>query len=312
MNPGLLLSLHAAFVVAALAAVPSILAAEEPSVKSYTFKTLNGQEALQADVHRPAGDAVRPVVVFIHGGALMMGDRKMTPKPGSLFEALLNGGYVVVSIDYRLAPQAKLPAILEDVRDACEWVRKRGPELFRIDPEELFVMGQSAGGYLTMTAGYGVEPRPRALVSFWGYGDIAGKWYSQPDPFYLQQPLVTKEEAHKSAGSTLYLYCRQQGLWPKVLTGHDPKAEPKAFDAFCPVRNVTREYPPTLLIHGTKDTDVPYEQSAEMAKALAAKGVAHQFITIPDGGHGFGRRDAEVATRTYQQVVEFLNKHRKR
>jgi acetyl esterase/lipase len=234
----------------------------------------------------------------------------MSSSAGSLLEALLKAGYVVVSIDYRLAPQVKLPAILDDVGDACDWVRQRGPELFRIDPTNLFVMGQSAGGYLTMMAGVQVKPRPRALVSFWGYGDIVGAWYSEPDTFYRQQPLVTKSEA-ESGGAKLYLYCRQQGLWPNVLTLHDPHKEPHAFDPYCPVRNFTQDYPPTLLIHGTKDTDVPYELSVEMDKELSAKGVAHKFITIPDGGHGFGRNDSDIATRTYQQVVEFLKEHRR-
>jgi acetyl esterase/lipase len=242
----------------------------------------------------------------------MMGDRKMTPGPGSLLAEMLNAGYAVASIDYRLAPEVKLPAILEDVRDAFAWVRKRGPELFRIDPDNVFAMGQSAGGYLTLMAGFRVQPRPRALVSFWGYGDIAGPWYSRPDEFYRQQPLVTKDEAEKSGGGKLYLYCRQQGLWPQVLTGHDPDKEPRTFDPFCPERNVSREYPPTLLIHGTKDTDVPYELSAQMAKALAAQGVAHQLITVTNGGHGFSRRDQETAARTYQQVVQFLKKNQKR
>src|SRR5262249_32858510 len=150
--------------------------------------------ALQADVYRPPDDLVRPVIVFIHGGALMMGGRQMNAKPGSLFVTLLDAGYVVVSIDYRLASQVKLPAILDDVRDAFAWVRQRGPELFHADPNDLSVMGQSAGGYLTLMAGCRIQPRPRALVSFWGYGDIVGKWYSQPDAFYRQQPLVTKEE----------------------------------------------------------------------------------------------------------------------
>jgi acetyl esterase/lipase len=281
-------------------------------MKTYTFKTFDSAtNALQADVHQPPGDLVRPVIVFIHGGALMMGGRQLSAKPGSLLEALLNAGYVVVSIDYRLAPQVRLPAILEDLRDACAWVRLRGPELFHIDPDNLSVMGQSAGGYLTLMAGWRVQPRPRALVSFWGYGDIAGKWYSQPDAFYRRQPLVSKEEADATGGAKLYLYCRQQGLWPKVLTGCDAQTEPRAFDPFCPVRNVTRDYTPTLLIHGTKDTDVPYELSVQMDKELAAHGVAHQFITIPEGGHGFGKADTDVAARTYLQVVAFLNKHGK-
>jgi acetyl esterase/lipase len=288
-------------------------AADESTVKTYTYKTVaETGEGLEADVHHPPGDVRRPVIVFIHGGALMMGDRKMTPRPGSLLAALLGVGYVVVSIDYRLAPQVKLPAIIEDVRDACNWVRKSGPSLFQIDPDQLFVMGQSAGGYLTQMTGFVLQPRPRALVSFWGYGDIAGEWYGRPDPFYCKQPLVTKEEADRPGSGKLYLYCRQQGLWPKVLTGHDPDAEPSAFDPFCPVRNVTKDYPPTLLIHGTKDTDVPYALSVQMDKELTAKGVAHEFISIPEGGHGFRSKvDAEVAAQTYRQVVAFLGQYRR-
>src|SRR6267143_6935030 len=100
--------------LASFIALPLMARADEPTLKTYSFKTVSGQEnPLQADVHRPIGDALRPVVVFIHGGALMMGDRKMSAKPGSLFEALLNAGFVVVSIDYRLAPQVKLPTIIE-------------------------------------------------------------------------------------------------------------------------------------------------------------------------------------------------------
>src|SRR5207248_1290319 len=91
-----------------------------------------------------------------------------------------------------------------------------------------------------------------------------------------------------------YLYCRQNGLWPREVAGRDPAADPKAFDPWCPVRNVTLQYPPTLLVHGTKDTDVPYEQSALMAKELARHGVAHELVTIADGGHGFGGVRPEV------------------
>lgn len=261
---------------------------------------------LLADVYRSAGDQTRPVVIFIHGGALMMGNRGRSTNKGSLFDVLLRAGFAIVSIDYRLAPQVQLPAIIEDLVDACKWVREKGPILFHIDPKKIFVMGESAGGYLTQVAGYRVNPKPRALVSFWGYGDIAGDWYSRPDEFYRKQPLVPKAEADEKGGGKLYLYFRQNGLWPKVLTGHDPDTEPKAFDKFCPVRNVTKNYPPTLLVHGTKDTDVPYHLSVAMDKELTAKGVKHEFITIPDGGHGFGRNDADTAARTYGQVVKFL------
>jgi acetyl esterase/lipase len=156
----------------------------------------------------------------------------------------------VVSIDYRLAPETKLLAIIEDVRDAYRWTRETGAKLFRIDPERLAVAGGSAGGYLTLMTGFAVNPRPRALVSFWGYGDIAAPWYTRPDAFYSKQPAVPKEDAYGAVGSAVlseppdknqrgrfYLYCRQHGLWPKEVAGRDPDAEPRWFDRF--VRSAT-------------------------------------------------------------------------
>src|SRR5439155_13262304 len=135
---------------------------------------------------------------------------------------------VVVSIDYRLAPETKLPAILEDLHDACRWVRAQGPGLFAADAKRLAVMGESAGGFLTLAAGFRVEPRPGALVSFWGYGDVAGAWRSCPDPYYRRLPLVSKEAANAAAsntgvvvrrgdrrGSPFILYCRHNGGWTK-------------------------------------------------------------------------------------------------
>jgi dipeptidyl aminopeptidase/acylaminoacyl peptidase len=107
-----------------------------------------------------------------------------------------------------------------------------------------------------------------------------------------------------------YLYCRQHGRWPQEVVGLDPDRDPRAFDPYCPVRNVTPEFPPTLLLHGTGDTDVPYAQSAEMAAALAAAGVAHQLVTIPEGPHGFDRdgrvRDGSVAGRALDKALDFL------
>jgi acetyl esterase/lipase len=240
----------------------------------------------------------------------------------ALLRKLLDAGYAVVSIDYRLAPETKLPAILEDVQDAYRWVREKGPGLFNIDPKRVAVMGGSAGGYLTLAMGHRVEPRPAALVSFWGYGDVAGPWYSRPDPFYAKMPPVPKEEASKAVGgpvisesvgpnnrSRFYLYCRQQGLWPKEVAGLDPDKEPRAFDPFCPVRNVTAEYPPTLLVHGTKDTDVPFEQSAQMARELGRKGVAHELMTVKDAGHGLAGAEPSVVAQTQERVLAFLKKH---
>jgi acetyl esterase/lipase len=286
--------------------------------QTFTYKTVQKCE-IKADVYQGSVRPNQPIVVWIHGGALIMGHRGGIDR--ALLDRLLKAGYVVVSIDYRLAPETKLPAILEDVQDACNWVREKGPKLFSADPKRLAVMGGSAGGYLTLVTGYRVEPRPVALVSFWGYGDIASAWYAKPDPFYRRQPLVSKEEAYRSVGSTMlsessgkndrsrfYLYCRQQGLWPKEVAGHDPEKEPQAFDAFCPLRQVTAKYPPTLLVHGTNDTDVPYEQSELMAKELTRKGVKHEFLTVQGAGHGLAGAKPSVLADMRKQVVEFLNR----
>ncbi len=234
----------------------------------------------------------------------------------------LDAGFAVVSIDYRLAPETKLPAILDDVSDAYRWVRAEGPKLFRIDPNRIAVIGHSAGGYLTLTAGYRFRPRPRALVSFYGYGDIAGDWYSKPDPFYSRQPAVSKEEAYGAVGREVisgapgpnqrgrfYLYTRQHGIWPQEVAGRDPAAEARAFDAFCPVRNVTADYPPTLLLHGDADTDVPFAQSEQMAAELERRGVEHQFIRIPGGPHGFDAPGKPGVSEALDQVIAFLKKH---
>ena len=178
---------------ASLAMPPGTPADEKDELReTYDYKVVDGCR-IKLDVYGAPRDELRPVVVWIHGGALIMGHRGGIDR--ALLGALTKAGYVVVSIDYRLAPETKLPAIVEDVQDACRWVRERGPKLFRIAPERLAVMGGSAGGYLTLMTGFRVEPRPKALVSFWGYGDIAGAWYSRPDPFYRSQPLVPEKEA---------------------------------------------------------------------------------------------------------------------
>jgi acetyl esterase/lipase len=304
---------------AAIMAAPQLSLAQEEKIgkKTYTYKKIDTCE-IKADVYQFPRQGAQPVVVWIHGGALIMGNRGQVDR--TLLNKLAKAGFTVVSIDYRLAPETKLPAILEDVEDACKWVYDKGPELFRIDPKKIAIMGGSAGGYLTLTTGFRVHPAPKALVSFYGYGDIAGPWYSRPDPFYSRMPSVPKEEAYQAVGRSVisessgknnrhrfYLFCRQQGLWPKEVAGHDPDKDPRAFDAFCPVRNVSAKYPPTLLVHGTKDTDVPYEQSKTMAEELARKGVQHELITVPEAGHGLaGAKPAEVAD-IHDRVLAFLN-----
>ena len=284
---------------------------EQPAApKTYVYKRAGGCE-IKADVYGADASVRKPVIIWIHGGALMMGSREAPPKwldP--------EGRYVVVSIDYRLAPETKLPAIIEDLQDAYRWVHEQGPRLFHIDPERLAVGGGSAGGYLTEMTGFCVSPRPRALLSLSGYGGITATWCTRPSTHYLREPLVSKEDAYKSVGTAcvsappeksrrgrFYLYCRQQGIWAKEVAGQDPDVDLKWFDRYSPVRNVSAKYSPIVLIHGTADTDVPFEESARMDEKLSQFRVNHKFLRVPGGGHG------AVQARDIKEAMDFVKAH---
>ncbi len=213
--------------------------------RTYAFKEAEGC-TLQADVYLPQGPGPHPVIVWMHGGALITGHRGGIPFREA--PAYTGAGYALVSFDYRLAPATKLARIIEDVRDAFAWVRAEGPALFGADAGHVAAVGWSAGAYLTLMTGFCVEPSPRALVSVAGYGDIVGVWYSRPDPFYRSRPLIEESAARAAVGGgptaggpdkqadrgSFYLWCRQNGRWPLEVAGHDPDAEPEAFRPSAP------------------------------------------------------------------------------
>ncbi len=323
-----LISIYAAGVVLFLAAAfakaedKAVAATKpEPRKETYTYKTV-GKLAIKADVYTTGEQKSRPVLVWIHGGALIMGHREGID--GRLKQELLDKGFAVVSIDYRLAPETQLPDIIQDVEDGFRWIREKGPELFQADPSRIAVSGGSAGGYLTLVTGYRVKPRPQVLVAFWGYGDLVGPWYSEPSPHPRHHTSkLTRDEAYKQVagepisdsrdrkgdGGGFYQYCRQNGHWPKAVSGWDPKKEPDRFFPFMPVKNVTPDYPPTLMIHGENDTDVPHEESAMMAAELKKNNVEHRLISVPGGEHGLPGVDRKVIDENYRAAVEFIEKH---
>lgn len=76
-------------------------------------------------------------------------------------------------------------------------------------------------------------------------------------------------------------------------------------------RNVSADYPPTMLIHGTHDTDVPHQQSVLMAEQFRKFGVDHQFISIENGEHGLGGGDPQKIDQAYEAAFEFVDRHMK-
>ncbi len=293
--------------------------------KTYTYKTVD-ETKIQADFYRPDDQVIRPLVVWIHGGALIIGHRDSIP--GHIREFCQKEGFACLTIDYRLAPEVKLRAIIEDLRDAFRWIRASAGNELRINPDKIAVVGGSAGGYLTLMTGIVVKPAPTVLVSYYGYGDVDGDWYKRHSQHYRTTvPLVAEALARAAVGkevltgtdnknpahqgrSSYYLYLRQNGLWTEEVTGFDPNTQKEQLDPYCPVRQISSSYPPTLLIHGTADTDVPYELSVDMDRALTQHNIPHELFTVPNGNHGLSRRnttaDPAVIDNAHARAAEFI------
>ena len=284
----------------------------------YTFKTVDKLD-LQADVYRPAGKEKRPVIVWLHGGALILGTREGVPK--QIMDLAEKEKYILVSLDYRLAPQAKLAQIIEDLNDGLTWVHEKGPSLFHAEPSKMVVAGASAGGYLALMSGI-TDHRPTAIVLYWGFGDVDGDWTTKPGESYRKGKLIDREKALAGVGtqvltktnqengrgrSTFFLYLKQTGRWVNEVSGLDPIKDRDKLTPFCPVRNVTSDYPPTLFLHGTADQDVPVEQSYNMAAELKRNKVPHEIITIEGGGHSLWGGDRDKIEQAFQRSTEYIH-----
>lgn len=261
-----------------------------------------------------------PLILFIHGGGLIWGSSHDMKK--EQIEFYLNNGFNVYAINYRLAPETKLPDIVKDIEDCLFWVYNQSPDTIDFDRNKIAVIGSSAGGYLALSTGTFKSIRPKAIVSFYGYGTVLGSWYTQPSrhfntmtkvPEQLIEQLIQKESIDHAPIETrygIYLYCRQKGKWLDYVAGLDPIMYGDRLKPFCPIENIDKNFPATLLLHGDADKDVPYEESVQMNEALQSKGNLSELITIKGGEHTFDYdNEKEVVKKAFNEVISFLNKN---
>lgn len=283
-------------------------------MKILTYKYENGLE-LEGALYQTT-ETNAPLLMYIHGGGLIWGTKDDIDKKH--VELYTDAGFNVFSINYRLAPESKLPDIIMDVQDALKWVIQKGSEVADYDPDNIAVIGASAGAYLALLTGT-FKIRPKAIVSFYGYGDLTGDWYVKPSPHYSKMTTVPEMLAKQLIGSkpisaspiekryAIYIYCRQQGKWIDYVTGLRSDEDITPLHNYCPLDLIDNDFPATLLLHGDDDEDVPYEESVRMEQGLNDAGIPCELITIERGKHTFDENmDDPQVVNAFKKVIQFL------
>jgi acetyl esterase/lipase len=203
------------------------------------------------------------VVVCPGGGYGHLADHEGKP----VAEWLNQHGATGIVLKYRLAPRYKHPAMLTDVSRAIRTVRHRAGE-WGIDPKRVGVLGFSAGGHLASTVSTHFDSgKP-------GDSDPIERHSSRPDVSILIYPVIALDSPWTHAGSR------------RNLLGDMPS--PALLASLCNEKAVTRETPPTYLVHSTDDKAVPVENSLHYALALKANGIPFGMQVYSHGGHGYG------------------------
>jgi len=248
-----------------------------------------GGAARLADVYLPsAGEALLPVVIWLHGGGWRFGDRKLSPDL-ALFAR--RSGLAVASIDYRLSDEARFPAPVEDVKTAVRWVRSVAGQ-FSLDPARIALWGSSAGAHLAACAALsseqlftsdehgGYSSAVHAVVDGYGPIDFAR---IDADRAAMQSPPTDAESALVGK----LLPAGHPDSFESRLLGTPVSNSPEKVEAANPIHFVRAANIPFLILHGEADTVIPWQQSRLLFNALDAVGEDATLVLFEKLGHGF-------------------------
>ncbi|MFN8855941.1 MAG: alpha/beta fold hydrolase [Planctomycetaceae bacterium] len=233
-----------------------------------------------------------PVVIWIHGGAWVTGD-KDEENPA---EALVSEGFAVASIEYRPATVAAYPAQLEDCQTAVNWLRSTAKK-YRIDPERVGVWGQSAGGHLA--AMLAVNPGGGNRAALQAVCDWSG-------PVDLQRLVEDSAEEYRKVSQEmlwrLYLGPAADNL--KLRDSLSNSKRTQLFQSGSPMSYIAEKMPPILVVHGEQDRIVSVRQSRRFVKRLEQLGAPIDYVELPGVGHDL--RESPVSAK---RVVAFFRQH---
>jgi len=229
-----------------------------------------GERELKLDLALPLVEGrMRPGIVCIHGGGWQGGDRKSYH---GFLKTVADLGYVAATVEYRFTDVAPWPAQIEDVREALEWLVKHADE-YGLDRERIGLMGDSAGGHLSLMLGLMPTElkeglRVRGIVNLYGPTDMRD----------------------------LETYAHVRGLFEALVGG---KLEEKldVLADLSPIRYVNRTDPPVLTFHGDQDEIVPIQQAEVLHAALTQAQVPNHFETLRGVGHGLGDQQERAHRR---------------
>ena len=235
-----------------------------------------------------------PVVLYVHGGGWTGGDK--SDGAGLLFkEGLVQRGFAMAAINYRLGPKYIFPAQIEDVKCAVRFLRANASK-YNFDPEQIGAIGGSAGGHLVALLGASDED------AGWDVGEYSDRSSRVQAVVDMYGPADLKV---MSAGSSRRYMLQLFG----AANIDDP-----ALLKYSPVSYLTKDDPPFLILHGELDEMVPLEQSQILYDKLKAAGIPAELVVVKNAGHGFRPVDGDLQPsmrELVRMVVDFFIKNLK-